>query len=352
MDHWGLLEELPADWTVWAGEKTAELIRLSISLFDGDTSRSVRTWSGRSGSFVVGDFTVTPYLTDHSAPDAHMLLIECAGRRVLYTGDFRTHGRKAKLTERMIASPPRNIDILIMEGTNLASGKSTRTEAELEEDFVELARSTPRHIFVYWSAQNVDRTVSLFRAARRSGRKLVVDLYGADVLQRVAPGTRIPVPGPNFPELKVVITRSAKWLYAHKERSDWAEGMANDRQVSTSRKRLADDRAIIMLRDSMLDEFERGGLGFTPSDAYVFSSWSGYLDTKNPVTGWARARAAGARTEKMHTSGHASPADLSRFAAAVAPKALVPVHGLSWDNPGITLPPLRRLADGEPWQLV
>ncbi len=351
-DHWGLLEELPAEWTVWAGEKTAELIRLSISLFGGDASRSIRTWSGRPDTFTLGDFTVTPYLTDHSAPDAHMLLIECAGRRVLYTGDFRAHGRKARLTERMIASPPRNVDVLIMEGTNLASGKSTETEAELEEGFFKLAKSTPRHVFVCWSAQNVDRTVGLFHAARRSGRKLVVDLYGADVLQRVAPGTCIPVPGPNFPELKVVITRSAKWLYAQKGRSDWAEGMANDRHVSTSRKRLAEDRAIIMLRDSMLDEFERGGLGFTPSDAYVFSSWNGYLDRENPVTGWARAVAAGARTKQLHTSGHASPADLSRFAAAVAPKALVPVHGLSWDDPGITLPPVRRLADGAQWQLV
>ena len=63
----------------------------------------------------------------------------------------------------------------------------------------------------------------------------------------------------------------------------------------------------------------------------------------------ASCKAAGARTGKLHTSSHASPADLARFAAAIAPKALV--HGLAWDKPAIPLPSIRRLADGRPWSL-
>ena len=91
--------------------------------------------------------------------------------------------------------------------------------------------------------------------------------------------------------------------------------------------------------------------GFTPDDAYAFSSWSGYLDPDDANSGWARAQAAGARAVKLHTSGHASPADLARFAAAIAPRALVPVHGIAWEKPAISLPPVRRLADGEAWTL-
>lgn len=118
---------------------------------------------------------------------------------------------------------------------------------------------------------------------------------------------------------------------------------------STSRRRLAEDRAIIILRDSMVRDFDRAGLGFTPNDAYAFSNWSGYLDPQDANSGWAQAEAAGAKTVKLHTLGHASPIDLARFAAAIAPKALVPVHGLSWDAPGIDLPLIKRLADGERW---
>ncbi len=42
-------------------------------------------------------------------------------------------------------------------------------------------------------------------------------------------------------------------------------------------------------------------------------------------------RAGGAEIAYIHTSGHASPADLRAFAAAVRPKMVVPVHGVKWD---------------------
>lgn len=350
MDHWGLIDELPIDWPIWAGEKAAELMRLSAELFGGGITRPITTWHSRSKVFTIGGFTITPYLTDHSAPDAYMLLIEAAGRRILYSGDFRAHGRKARLVEAMIASPPEQIDVLLMEGTNLGTDKPVISETELEDAFVELARETPRHVFVQWSAQNIDRTVTLFRAAKRTGRKLVVDLYGADVLRRIADGTRLPVPGADFPELKVVITPGGKRLYARQGREAFVSEMATS-PFATSRGRLIEDRAIIMLRDSMVRDFDRAGLGFTPDDAYAFSNWSGYLDPEDANSGWAQAQAAGAKTVKLHTSGHASPADLARFAAAIAPKALVPVHGIAWDNPAIPLPPVRRLSDGEVWKL-
>ncbi|WP_299823148.1 MBL fold metallo-hydrolase [uncultured Jannaschia sp.] len=351
LDHWGLLQELPANWTVWSGAKTAELIRLSAEITDSPITRRIQTWHSRSGSLSIGGFTVTPTLTDHSAPDAYMLRIEGFGRRILYTGDFRVHGRKSTLVEKMIAEPPKAVDVLLMEGTNLGTDKPVVTEKALEDEFVALAKETRRHVFVSWSAQNVDRTVTLFRAARRTGRNLVVDLYGADVLRRIVDGTDLPVPGPDFPDLRVLITPSGKRLYTRLGREDYVTEMAT-KPFSTSRKRLAGEPAIIMLRDSMLKEFEADALGFTPEDAYVFSSWSGYLDPGDPTSGWARARAAGAKTVKLHTSGHAGPKDLSRFASAIAPKALVPVHGLGWDDPGIALPPVRRLADGEVWALT
>ena len=102
----------------------------------------------------------------------------------------------------------------------------------------------------------------------------------------------------------------------------------------------------------MLEEFERGGLGFTPDDTYVFSSWSGYLDDADPKSGWNRAKAVGAHVTLAHTSGHASPIEIERFARSLAPKAVVPVHGLAWDNPGIETPPIQRLVDGQAWLIA
>ncbi len=65
-------------------------------------------------AFDVGPFHITPILTDHSAFDAAMLLIEGDGRRLLYSGDFRRHGRKGGLLDRLMASPPAKVDLLIL----------------------------------------------------------------------------------------------------------------------------------------------------------------------------------------------------------------------------------------------
>lgn len=62
-------------------------------------------------------FTVTPFLTDHSAVDAYILLIQVEGKRILYSGDFRVHGRKGALVSRFMSASPPAIDVLLLEGT-------------------------------------------------------------------------------------------------------------------------------------------------------------------------------------------------------------------------------------------
>jgi ribonuclease J len=47
-------------------------------------------------------------------------------------------------------------------------------------------------------------------------------------------------------------------------------------------------------------------------------------------------------------SGHASPADLRAFAAAIRLKVTVPVHGVEWYEESRGFGTIRRLADAEP----
>ncbi|HEX4111399.1 MAG TPA: MBL fold metallo-hydrolase, partial [Stellaceae bacterium] len=118
-DHWGLVEELPPTWPIWTGSNSAKLIAITGDITRRPLTRKFETWTSRSGPFAIGPFTVTPMLTDHSAFDAYMLLVEGAGKRILYTGDFRRHGRKSTLVDRLMTHPPADIDVLLTEGTNL-----------------------------------------------------------------------------------------------------------------------------------------------------------------------------------------------------------------------------------------
>lgn len=344
-DHYGLLAEAPAHWPVHCGEPTRRLMHLTAGLTGGAIPHTVTTWRNNE-PFTIGPFRVTPLLTDHSAFDAHMLAIEAHGKRLLYSGDFRMHGRKRALVERLMQAPPPDIDILLMEGTNLDSDKPCVSEDDLESRFVDLFMNTPGRVFVAWSAQNVDRTVTIYPACLKTGRTLVVDLYTAEVMEALAEFGRLPAP--DWTQIKVVLTRGLRRRYS----DNFADRIANSgRAMGAAALENARDKLVVMTRASLLRDFAAKGVRATAEDAWCWSQWRGYLREPDGASVQRWFDEGGARAEHIHTSGHASAADLRTFAAAIAPRHMVPIHGVRWDEDQKGFPPLLRLRDGEPFVL-
>ena len=161
----------------------------------------------------IGPFRVTPYLVDHSAFDAYALLVEADGKRVFYSGDFRGHGRKAGLFDALTANPPKDIDVLLMEGTTIGrTGTDERfaTETDLERAFVQAFRETRGLHFVWTSSQNIDRIVTIFRAAKRTGRVLLIDLYTAVVLEATGRDT---IPQSDWEGVKLYIPHRQQQVF-------------------------------------------------------------------------------------------------------------------------------------------
>jgi Predicted hydrolase of the metallo-beta-lactamase superfamily len=111
-----------------------------------DQTQSFTMWQ----PFQVGEFTITPYLMDHSAPDAAAFLIEADGQRLFYTGDFRGHGRKKVLLERLFKEPISDIDCLIMEGTLLGRGEGQyQDEKAVEQAMYNIITGQQSYTFVF-----------------------------------------------------------------------------------------------------------------------------------------------------------------------------------------------------------
>ena len=123
-DHWGLVDQVRAGLPIYMGAATQRILRAAAFWTRGLDSRSPGLLRHRE-PFELGPFTVTPYLNDHSAFDAYSLLVEAGGARLFYTGDIRGHGRKAGIFEELLEDPPRDVDVLLMEGTNLQPGMPT-----------------------------------------------------------------------------------------------------------------------------------------------------------------------------------------------------------------------------------
>lgn len=352
LDHYGLLHGLPSSWPVWSGPSALTLMRLTGRLSGAQLRQPVSTYRSFE-PFAVGPFEVTPLLTDHSAFDAHMLLIEAAGKRVLYSGDFRRTGRKATLVDRLIRRPPADIDVLLLEGTTLGRADSFPTEQELEERFVECFVETRGRVFVSWSAQNIDRTVTIYRAARRAGRTLYLDVYALDVLEQLSAQHRT-LPKLGAPGLRGVVTTSMVRMYNSPRRMARPELV--DQLVATGKcigaaKLAGQEDAVVMLRPALLRDYVSKGAGPMPGDRWVFSQWSGYMD----MGGYPQVRrsfeAVGATVQHIHTSGHASKADLLALSDAVKPRVLIPIHSFDWDQHLQDFSRVRRLSDGQRWQL-
>jgi ribonuclease J len=351
-DHHGLLQDLPSAWPVWCGAAAEELIRLTASLRGGRVEQPIqnyRPWS----TFTAGPFSITPYLTDHSALDAHMLLVECGGKRILYSGDFRRAGRKASLVDRMMKAPPHDIDVLLLEGTTLGRTEAFPTETELEQKFIDLFERTPGRVFVTWSAQNIDRTVTIYRACKQAQRTLVLDLYTLDVLDRLS-SLYDSLPRLGWKRILCVVSVSMKRLYEDPNRMNNPEFVtrcaSTEHAIGAAGVQARRD-IVVMLRPSLLRDYTRKGVTIAPEDAWVFSMWSGYLKSAEYEEVRRTFEAAGSTLAQIHTSGHASGADLEEFAARMAPRYLVPIHSFDWDSHVRRFANVRRLQDGEPFAI-
>jgi ribonuclease J len=187
LDHFGLLAHISPKIPVGMGIAARRILEAAAPFLPGNWPAPAEGWNYDSGqSLNIGPFCVTPFLVDHSAYDAYALQIESDEKRIFYSGDFRTHGRKAALLKRMTENPPKHIDTLLLEGSSLGRITNSQrfpTEKEIESRLVHLFSETDGLALIHASGQNIDRIVSVFRACKRTGRRLVVDLYTAAILE-------------------------------------------------------------------------------------------------------------------------------------------------------------------------
>ena len=295
----------------------------------------------------IGSFSVTPHRVDHSATDAYAIEIEAAGRRLLYSGDLRAHGRHRELVlglPRKLGGP---VDALLLEGTTVGR-TPTRANATLTEDDVErkcaaLFSDASDIVLASYSPQNVDRLISLYRASRESGRMLVLDLYAAAVAEASgdpdAPrwnseGVRIYVP--QAQRVKVKAAGAFARVNAVRPRRIYPEELAERAH-----------ELVLTLRASMASELDRAGC--LRNAVALWSLWPGYLGRQpgERLQAWLRER--GIELHVIHASGHAAVEDLQQLAAGIAATAVVPIHTTAPERFDDLFDNVQRHNDGEWW---
>jgi len=349
IDHYGLLAHISPELPVGMGAAARHILAAAAPWMPSGFNLTNSGWDFRSGEMLeIGSFRVTPYLMDHSAYDAYALLIEADEKRLFYSGDFRGHGRKATLYNDIISNPPADVDALLLEGTTLGRSDNSSpalTEKEIETRLVEVFKATPGLAMVHTSAQNIDRIVSIFRASKRSGRRLLIDLYTAAVLE----ATRNPnVPQSHWPEVALFVP--------HKQRikikeNGWFELLKRHSINRIFIEQLRDNlnKFTLLFRPVYRDDLEKGGC--LEGACYIYSLWEGYWNrgSFDRVADWLSRNSI--HKQSLHTSGHADPEDLHRLVEAIKPEKVTPIHTFRPDlYPGL-FPNVEFHEDGEWWEI-
>ena len=203
-------------------------------------------------------------------------------------------------------------------------------ETAVEDTIFQTIRQQKNISFLLASSQNIDRIVSAYRACKRAGKLLVIDIYTAWVLEQLRQITQN-TPAMDWPEIRVFASHSQderlkanpdyfgdfrKRLYRHRVKREelhaTPESFLYFGKMSSFR---------------LIDEFKNAA---APVNV-IYSQWLGYLDgTHGDYFG--SDRIAACRSDPAvnfvyaHTSGHAPVADLQKLAAALNPRKLVPIH--------------------------
>lgn len=322
-DHYGLMQYLEKDIPVWIGKATHEILKLNNIFLNQENNIENHNYFERWEQFQVGDFTITPYWNDHSAFDAYSFLVEANGKKLFYSGDFRSHGRKKEVYKKFIENPPKDIDCLIMEGTTIGRNTTkSKTEEDIENDFYECFKNSTSINYVFASTQNIDRLVSIYKACLKAGKTFVVDVYGAQLLEKLSEFAKLPSLLKGYPNMGV-------YFYGRPTSKLMQHGFEKMVYKYIPKKIAKDDIIknpsdyVLLVRPSMILDLKSMNV---KDGNLIYSMWSGYKDqpkTKEFIKFFEGNNCA---VIDMHTSGHADVETLKEYANAINPKMIIPIH--------------------------
>ena len=311
-DHYGLLAELHPQIPVYASQATINLLQRVAPLFGNHFEHLHFQVLQTNQSIQIGNIAVKALPVDHSTPQAFAYQVTSERKNILYTGDLREHGKCGYLTKNL--GKTTRPDYLLLEGTTLSRpAQRAETEEQLQLR-LQKALSGPRLPLIYFSAQNLDRFVSVYKAALALKKTLVIDPYTCFVLEQFA-HLGPSIPQWNWNNIRVYFANNS---ITHK--------LGNHKFTYKSKKISLQEILSAPQQHIIKDNFSlrRKLLGRTQQICLIHSAWEGYLEEDNAFKQDAQHYHLPLIT--LHTSGHGDKETLRRLVQALSPRLLIPIH--------------------------
>ncbi|VVB57045.1 Ribonuclease J [uncultured archaeon] len=325
MDHVAHLKYLHPNIPIYMGETTKKILESTA-----ETTRQ-KFWTDESEiktfrtnkEMQIGEFNITPVHVDHSVPGAYGFIIETKEGNIAYSGDLRSHGRKPQLTKDFIkkaqSSDPK---LLIIEGTRVAENETRKnhTEPYVYEQSKKVAQSTQGLILAMRYPKDLDRFMTFYQIAKETGKKLVISLKTAHLVQTLKQDEGLQMPDPFHNEhIQVYERKLTKYPAWQKEYLDKCIEAADVRQNQEDVLLELDFYYLNELVDiqpqmgacihSMSEPFEEDPV--SQMGEKVLFQWLNHFKLAH---------------HQLHASGHASKEEIFQMIEEIDAKKVAPVH--------------------------
>ena len=302
-DHIGLYNQILEGIPIYVGEISANIYKILqnrlleakiISKEDVELIDRFKTFKIPE-KIQIKDITVTPIEVDHSAFNAHMFLVECDGKKLLHTGDFRTHGQRGKAVFPALEKIVGQVDCLICEGTTLSRDKEEIiTEFDIQHEAEEIFKEN-KYSFVLCSSTNIDRIAAIHKAAMKEKRMFICDEYQKEILMYIDE-----------------ISRSDLYKFKNMVYS-YGDNLL---------KYIQEKGFVMLVRANWLS---KQVMEKFPNNVFIYSQWKGYLDKEFKEYEYLQEFVP-ENYIYLHTSGHADYDTLKKVCKLLNPRMIIPIH--------------------------
>ncbi|MEI7729173.1 MAG: MBL fold metallo-hydrolase [Verrucomicrobiota bacterium] len=272
----------------------------------------------------IGDFTITIIPVNHDTLGCVNLWIEAEGKRVLYAGDLRLHGRDRMSADQLIRlTLSTTLDALILNGSHFARIRKDQVHStDLEDKLIFEMGESPGLVLAMFVPSHLDRLMTFYQAAWHSGRILVVDPFTAEMLVQTNATDELATPLP--------IRKAGIKVYYPKDfpiqRTTLLHGKKCSR-VTLEAILEAPQKYVMLFRHPMLVADFGGQL--PPKTRIIYSYWHG-CPTNQAGIAWKKLKAAvsAAKGEfvEYHSSGFQFTEDILAFVWTLNPNKILPLQ--------------------------
>lgn len=323
-DHSSYISFLNRKIPVYCGTATATILQTFAEItprsFDNNLE-GLQFKTFRTGDkFRIGSVEVEPIHVDHSVPGCYGFILHTTEGAVVYTGDFRLHGTKPKMTHDFVAAAKTTKPIaMLCEGTNLV-GADFSTEREVKEKVGKVVSTSQNLVLATFRNTDVDRTRTLFEVARENHRKLAVSVRQAYILNKLKADKTLDLPAVDSSDL-LIFRREKKQYYKWEQTILDFPNVIDAHEVRRKQGDLIIATAFSDLKE-LLNMRPDAGSSFILSSSEPFNEEMEIEYDK--FVNWLDH--FGLPMYHIHCSGHIMPTEIKQVIREISPKTLFPIH--------------------------